>query len=276
MHAMQRLSEGWFSQNPDRARAEKFFLTWTPVWMALMALMMFTGWTRTASDTQLIIHSLLVALPLVVIPALWFPKDIPWYRQYAFKANVYMAVFSFFGNYVGSEYFFDVLGMVYAMPNATTTLDARLVGSGEQTVPVIMYFYTQAYFMTYHTTAIIALRKLMSAARQTPSLASTVLRGVMFLVCVVAVGYAWAWLETRAMANPLMTQTFWYKDMEAMLAWGSLAYATYFLASFPIFFFLDEDGRKPWSLPVTASAGMSASLLTFYFLEVCVVLMRQA
>jgi cycloeucalenol cycloisomerase len=166
--------------------------------------------------------------------------------------------------------------MVYAMPNATTTLDARLVGSGEQTVPVIMYFYTQAYFMTYHTTAIMALRKLMSAARWTPSITSTVLRGVMFVVCVVAVGYAWAWIETRAMANPLMAQTFWYKDMETMLAWGSLAYATYFLASFPIFYFLDEDTRKPWSLAMTASAGMSASLLTFYFLEVCVVLMRQA
>ena len=28
---------GWFSANPDRARAERFFLAWTPVWMALMA-----------------------------------------------------------------------------------------------------------------------------------------------------------------------------------------------------------------------------------------------
>jgi cycloeucalenol cycloisomerase len=276
MQVNQRLSEGWFSDNPDRARAEKFFLAWTPVWMALMALMMFTGWTRTASDGQLILHSLLVALPLVLIPALWFPNDIPWYRQYAFKANVYMAVFSFFGNYVGSEYFFDVLGMVYAMPNATTTLDARLVGSGEQTVPLIMYFYTQAYFMTYHTTAILVLRRLMSAVKRPKSGASHLWRGVIFLVCVVAVGYAWAWIETRAMANPLLTQTFWYKDMDAMLAWGSLAYATYFLASFPIFYFLDEDARKPWSLAVTASAAMSASLLTFYFLEICVVLMRQA
>ena len=102
------------------------------------------------------------------------------------------------------------------------------------------------------------------------------MQGGAFLLCVIVVGYAWAWIETRAMANPLMTQTFWYRDMEAMLAWGSLAYATYFLASFPIFYFLDEDRENPWSLAVTASAGMSASLLTFYCLEACVVLMRQS
>ncbi|MGH8646606.1 MAG: hypothetical protein ACREX4_19970 [Gammaproteobacteria bacterium] len=65
-----------------------------------------------------------------------------WHESYWFKANLYLFVFGFFGNYFGSEYFFDVLGMVYVYPSATTTLDSALLGSGGQKVPLIMYFYT--------------------------------------------------------------------------------------------------------------------------------------
>ena len=46
----------WFSANPDKAWVEKFFLLYSPVWMASMAMMMFTGWDKTWGDGALLLH----------------------------------------------------------------------------------------------------------------------------------------------------------------------------------------------------------------------------
>ena len=251
----------WFSDNPDKAWIEKFFLMYTPVWMALMALMMVTGWAQSVGDKVLLIHAAIVALPILIIPALLNSRKsaTPWHESYWLKANIYLFVFGFFGNYFGSEYFFDVLGMVYHYPNASTNLDSALLGSGEQRVPLIMYFYTHAYFMTYHATANIVLRRLRNL---------NIPGGIaLFPVMVFAVGYVWAWAETRAMANPMLAESFYYQDMARMLAYGSAIYAIYFIASFPIYYRIDERRGQSWSLWVTASAGMAASMLTFYMLD---------
>ena len=254
------MSAGWFSPNPDKAWVEKFFLLYSPVWMASMAAMMLTGADKSWSDGALLAHALATALPVLLVPMLLARRlgAGRWRDSYWLKANLYLFVFGFFGNYFGSEYFFDVLGMVYHYPNATTTLDATLVGSGTQAVPLIMYAYTHVYFMTYHATANIALRR----ARALP------LPGwLVFPVAVLVIGYAWAWLETKAMANPLMAGSFRYENMEAMLAYGSAIYATYFVASFPIWFFLDERPERGWTLAQAAAGGLSASMLTFFMLD---------
>ena len=248
----------WLSEDKDKAWAEKFFMIYTPIWMALMALMMFTGWVYTFTDLQLLIHAAIVFLPLFVIP-LFLRKDsgVPWHQSYWFKANLYIFVFSFFGNYFGSEYFFDVLGMVYNFPHATTNFDASLLGSGEQRVPVIMYAYTQAYFITYHTSAIIVMRRVMNSKLP--------MKAALFLPLAFIVGYMWAWMETKAMANPLIQASFYYEKMDIMLAYGSIIYATYFIASFPIFYYLNE--KTKWDNWKVIAGGMSASMLTFYLLD---------
>lgn len=251
----------WFSPNPDKAWVEKFFLAYSPVWMASMALMVLTGWGQQWGDTALLAHAFATALPALVVPMLLAPRfgDRPWHDSYWLKANLYLFVFGFFGNYFGSEYFFDVLGMVYSYPNATTTLDAALVGSGAQTVPLIMYCYTHVYFMTYHATANIALRRLGSLPLPGMRL--------IFPLLVFVIGYAWAWMETKAMANPLMADSFYYQHMGRMLAYGSAIYATYFIASFPIYYFIDETRERRWGLLQTAAGALSASMLTFYMLD---------
>lgn len=249
----------WFSSDKDKAWAEKFFLIYSPIWMALMGIMMLTGWVSSFSDTALLIHACLVALPLILIPALLRKNisNIKWHESYWFKANLYIFVFNFFGNYFGSEYFFDVLGMVYHYPNVTTNLDSSLLGSGKQTVPLIMYFYTQAYFITYHTSAVLVLRRFMNSSAPAKTL--------LFLPLVFIVGYLWAWMETKAMANPLMASSFYYEKMDIMLAYGSIIYATYFIASFPIFYFINENVK--WDNFKVIAAGLSASMLTFYMLD---------
>lgn len=254
-------SSRWFSPNPDKAWVEKFFLIYSPVWMASMAMMMFTRWDKTWDDTALLLHGFLTALPVLLVPALLAKRYSTqrWQDSYWLKANLYLFVFGFFGNYFGSEYFFDVLGMVYIYPNATTNLDAALLGSGKQTVPLIMYFYTHVYFMTYHATANIALRRLKNLGL--PAM------WLLFPLFVFLIGYAWAWMETKAMANPMMASSFYYERMDRMLAFGSAIYATYFIASFPIYYFLDEDPKRRWTLLQTTAAGLSASMLTFYMLD---------
>lgn len=253
----------WFSDNPDRAWGEKFFLFYSPVWMLSMGLMMLTGWDKSFSNGQLLVHAATIVAPMLVLP--WWLDPLrgqrPWLQSYWFKANLFMAIFSVFGNYVGSEYFFDVLGMVYSYPNASTTLDTALVGEGTQTVPLIMYFYTHAYFMTYHTTAVLVLRRFMTSGLP--------LRGALFLPLAFVVGYCWAWMETKAMANPLMATSFYYNKLDAMLAYGSLIYATYFVVGFPVFYFMDENRHKPWSLTIACSAALSTSMLVFYLLDLC-------
>lgn len=255
-------ARGFFSGNRDKAWVEKFFLLYSPLWMASMAFMMLTGADKRWSDTALLIHAFATALPVLLVPMLLARRytDRPWHDSHWFKANLYLFVFGFFGNYFGSEYFFDVLGMVYRYPQVTTTLDSSLVGSGRQTVPLIMYAYTHVYFMTYHVTANIALRRLRQL--RLPA------KGLWFALFVCLIGYAWAWMETRAMANPLMATSFYYQKMELMLRYGSAIYATYFIASFPIYHFLDEREDRRWSLWQTAAAALSASMLTFYLLDV--------
>ncbi len=262
----------WFSENPDKAWAERFFLIYSPIWMLSMAVMMLTGWDKTWGDIALLLHGASIALPLFLVPFIVslsrtrrrnntsFIDEV--LNSYWFKANLYIFIFGFFGNYIGSEYFVDVLGMIYNYPNATTTLDATLVGHSNQPVPVIMYFYTHAYFMTYHTTAIILLRRIMNSGIP--------LAGLLFMPLTFTIGYCWAWVETKAMANPLMATSFYYENMEAMLAYGSIIYTTYFIGSFPIFYFIDEKPTTRWDITKVIAAGLSASMIVFYLLELCV------
>jgi cycloeucalenol cycloisomerase len=74
-------------------------------------------------------------------------------------------------------------------------------------------------------------------------------------------------METRAMANPWVESQFYYKDMERMLAYGSLFYSLYFVASFPIFYQLDERLEANWSLPITVAAASTASLIMIFLLD---------
>jgi len=252
----------WFSDNPSKAWGEKFFLVYSPMWMALMASVMGFGITDQIGEWGFMAIGIAVAAPLLLVPA-FIRDERPigrrWYQTYWFKANLYIGIFNFAANYFGSEYFFDVLGMVYDYPMIQLNLDATLVGSGEQHVPLIMYLLTQAYFLTYHTTAVVVLRRIRTSRLPVGKM--------MWPVLLFAVAYSWAWMETKAMANPWIESQFYYKDMERMLAFGSLFYSLYFIASFPIFYNLDEGRDTSWSLTKTAAAGLSASMIMLFLLD---------
>lgn len=252
----------WFSENPSKSWGEKFFLVYSPVWMALMASVMGFGITDQIGEWGFMAIGIAVAAPLAVAPAILRDERSigrRWYQTYWFKANLYVGIFNFAANYFGSEYFFDVLGMVYDYPMIELNLDATLVGSGEQRVPVIMYLLTQAYFLTYHTTAVIVLRRIRTSGLPMGPL--------LWPILLVVVAYFWAWMETKAMANPWIESQFYYTDMARMLAYGSLFYSLYFVASFPIFYNLDEHRDTSWSVTKTAAAALSASMIMLFLLD---------
>ena len=252
----------WFSENPSKAWGERFFLLYSPVWIAMIGLVMALGVTDRVGEWGFLAIGLAVALPLVVVPALIRNETSlgrRWYETYWFKANLYIAIFSFAANYFGSEYFFDILGMVYNYPMIELNLDSALVGSGEQRVPIMMYLLTQAYFMTYHTAAVVGLRRMRTSRIPFAKM--------LWPAFVVVVAYLFAWLETRTMANPLIESQFYYKDISRMLAYGSIFYALYFIPSFPIFYQLDETRNSSWSLRMTAAAACTAALSMLLLLD---------
>ncbi len=63
---------------------------------------------------------LAAALPCVALPALLHgshEKGKPWHQQYWVKANVWIAIFSFIGNYFWTHYFYQLLGAEYTFPS---------------------------------------------------------------------------------------------------------------------------------------------------------------
>ena len=259
----------WFSANPDRAWAEKFFLLYVPVWIALMVgANVIDGDFLNRGDAVLIPFSLVVALPYALVPAILRRKRNPggrWYRSYWFKSFLYVLVFQLLCNYFICEYFFDVLGMVYDFPGLKITFDSALVGSGTQTVPVIMYPLTMATYMTYHTTATVVLRRVT-----TSQLAAKRWRKIaLFVLLVLALSYFWAWTETRTFANSAIEGNFRYVNRRAMLAWGSMVFGLMFLPSFPAFFFLDEEEGKRWSVGKAIVAALGAAMIALFLTDIC-------
>lgn len=63
---------------------------------------------------------LLTASPLVVLPIM-FPGKVdrgkPYTSRFWVKANIWLAIFGFVGNYFWTHYFFHVLGAAYTMPS---------------------------------------------------------------------------------------------------------------------------------------------------------------
>lgn len=246
------------STQPSRAAAERFVLLYTPVWIALVGTVMLGGLYRGWSDPAYMVFGLAAALPLVLVPWLWpSPPDRgkPVWETSWFRMNLWVAILVWFGSYFGSEYFFDVLGMRYAF-STSWNLDAALVGSGRDEVPLFLYPLTQAYFMTYHVGMSVAYRWLCERGSL-----GRVGRAVLVLVLAYAVAFA----ETFFMAIPALQDVFTYPDRSRMLLVGSLFYASYFVISLPIFVRIDEE--RPWTLGQTIGSSLAACMGVLILLD---------
>lgn len=170
-----------------------------------------------------------------------------------------IGIYAIVGSYFGSEYFFDVLGMEYRYPQLDWNLDAVLLGSGAQRVPLILYGSAHFYFLTYHTGAVILMRRVRTSALGR-------LPGAWPLTVLLA-AYGFAWAETFFMAGGAIAEQFAYKDLARMLRWGSLYYALYFVVSFPMVYRLDERPGEDWPLRRVAVEALAAGMLLLFLLD---------
>ena len=250
----------WFSANPDKAWGEKFFLAYSPVWMAAFGVYQRSRFGDHLGDVGNLFVTLAIFVPVWLVPALVHdPAPRRWYETYWFKFNVWILVYSAIGSYFLSEYFFDVLGMVYNYPHLHWTLDSALLGSGKQVVPVIMYLHAHYFFVTYHTTAVVVMRRIRTSRLNVHPLVGAVV--------VAVTAWFWARAEIALTTAPSLADQFRYEDLAWALRWGALVYACYFIVSFPMVARVDEPPDDRWTVGRTIIDALAAGMLTFVLLD---------
>lgn len=242
----------WLSRNPDKAFAEKLYLLFIPVFFAYNALIQRMGWLDAGTAWH-VVHNLGMWLPYCVLLPAWLRRRsvIPWHRSAWFKLNLYMAVWVFYATYFHTEYFFELLGLRYRFPAVTWTFDSALVGPDEASaaashrkVPVGMYLNSIAFFLVYHTAAVVCMRRVRGATLRLGPYA----RRAAWAGIVAATALFFAWAETRLYITGDAEANVWYVDLARMLRLGSLFYVLYFVVSFPNAFRLDEEpDAAPWT-----------------------------
>ena len=108
------------SPNPAKRWTECFFLLYSPVWITwcLLILVPFKLYDHLGAWGYMGI-GLLAALPCAILPIFYESKADaakPWAQKYWVKANIWIAIFSFIGNYFWTHYFYTLLGAKYTFP----------------------------------------------------------------------------------------------------------------------------------------------------------------
>ncbi|MBW2500426.1 MAG: hypothetical protein JRF61_24345 [Deltaproteobacteria bacterium] len=263
----------WFSLNPDKAFAEKLYLIFLPIFFVYNGVVQRMGWLD-AGNFWHIVQNLCMWLPYCVLLPLWLRRNsgIAIRDSYWFKLNLWMAVWVFFATYFHTEYFFELLHMRYRFPEVTLYFDSALLGPAEATalaaskkVPVGMYLNTMAFFIVYHTAAVVCMRRVRSMTTDWPR-GSQRLAWVA-IVLVTALFFAWAETFFYFLQEGVATNV-WYENRDAMLRFGSFFYAMYFIVSFPNLYRLDENADGPrWPLSRVAMEGCFVGALTLLLLD---------
>ena len=262
----------WFSVNPDKAWAEKFFLTYVPVFFLYNGIVQGMGWLD-ANNFWHITQNFCMWVPYCVLLPAWLRRDsgVPWQESYWFKFNLYMFVFVFLVTYFHTEYFFELLGLRYRFEDVTLYFDAALVGPDEATaaetwqkVPPGMYLNAVAFFVVYHAVAIVCMRRVRSMTLEFGDTA----RRICWVGIVAVAALFFAWAETRLYITQAASGNVWYVDLDAMLLWGSVFYSMYFLVSFPNVFRMDEEmGDLRWSISRTLLEACAAGAISLLLLD---------
>lgn len=208
---------------PSKYHHELYCWMYTPVWIFCFGCIVvfrlyesFTAWTY-----DIVLGGL--ALPLLLQPIL-YPlgpdKNRPLLQRYSFKANLWISIFSFIGNYWYTHYFFSVLKARYTMP-----------AHNLNRVPIALYFATHFYFSSYHTFSNALLRKVQTTYQP------NALRSLLFASVIAVFSYFTAFMETLTISSyPYYS----FEDRDMAFKLGSAFYGIYFIFSFPMFFKLDD------------------------------------
>jgi cycloeucalenol cycloisomerase len=236
---------------------EVWCLQYSVVWISAMGVVIVTQAYEHFSEWDYMTLMIVLSSPLLLQPFLYpmdAEKTIPLCNRYSFKATVWIAIFSFIGNYWYTHYFYSVLKAEYLFP-------AHRLND----VPICLFLATHFYFVTYHTFANLILRKIETTFQNNR------LRCVYFWSCTLGFSYFTAFMETLTISS---FPYYRFEDRFMAYTLGSAFYGIYFIVSFPAYFSLDEDvgrvpGAKPYTLAQTAMEALGASMLVLCLLDFC-------
>mmetsp|Transcript_3554 Transcript_3554/g.4701 ORF Transcript_3554/g.4701 Transcript_3554/m.4701 type:complete len:312 (-) Transcript_3554:10-945(-) len=212
---------------PSKYAYEKFTTFYSPIWMfcfgIIVVFQLYEDFTATSYNVVCLGLALPFLLQPIILPsALFHSPDAnrPLKERYAFKANIWLAIYSFIGNYWYTHYFYSVLKASYTMPST------RL-----NNVPIAMFFATHFYFSSYHVFSNTCLRKIKT------SFQAGWKRRILYLSTVILLSYFTAFMETLTISSfPYYS----FEDRNMAYSIGSAFYGIYFLVSFPAFLEFDE------------------------------------
>lgn len=222
-----------FSLNESKAWGDKFFLFYAPLWIGYFAFLIGTDYYNGASRLEWTMYGVIMVIPLFAYPLL-FPgkadRNLPITQRYWFKANVWIAIFNYVGNYFWTHYFYNLLGAEY-------TMDTHRINN----VPWLMFLATQAYFTFYHSLTNVFLRLIYTTWPK-----STNTRFICIALFILVWAVFTAFMETYSIQYfPHYT----HKNKFLMYTVGSVFYSIYFVVSFPMFYRLDEHPEEqPWPM----------------------------
>eukprot|EP00934_Nitzschia_sp_Nitz4_P004708 Nitzschia sp. Nitz4//scaffold128_size63911//33271//34285//NITZ4_006222-RA/size63911-snap-gene-0.59-mRNA-1//1//CDS//3329534841//4698//frame0 len=228
---------------PSKRAYEQFVMVYTPFWIFGFFCIVAFGWYEYFDKWSYMQVCVGLALPLllqpILLPSAGFQSPDakrPLWKRYAFKANVWLAMYSFIGNYWYTHCEFHTTGYAachfYSVLKATYTMPAHRLNN----VPLALFFATHFYFSTYHFFSNVLLRKIVTSYR--PGL----LRGVLFVSVVLCFSYFTAFMETLTIsAYP----DYSFEDRDMAMTVGSAFYGIYFIVSFPAFFYFDQHVDDP-------------------------------
>jgi cycloeucalenol cycloisomerase len=219
------------SLNPAKRATEVWFLQYGAFWIFCFAIIIGLGLYRRFDAEHYMIVCVGLALPLLLqpllAPGLTLDDKSPFWERYSTKANAWIAVFAFIGNYWYTHYFYSVLGASYTFPSWDVN-----------GVPIPMFFATHFYFSFYHTLSNCALRRVESAY------CGGIARFLFSSALVGAMSYATAFMETLTISG---FPCYRFEDWHRACTVGSAFYGIYFLVSFPMFRRVDELGTPDTS-----------------------------
>ncbi|XP_078447442.1 cyclopropyl isomerase [Wolffia australiana] len=243
----------WFSSNPSKRWGEVFFMLYTPFWLTLcLGIVVPFKLYERFTELEYLLLGLVSALPSLLLPLVFVGKADKGKLikdRYWVKANLWIMIFSYVGNYFWTHYFFKVLGASYTFPSWKMN-----------DVPHTTFLLTHVCFHFYHVGSNLSLRRLRHSIADLPP----TIRVATEAAWILALSYFVAYLETIAISN---FPYYDFVDRSSMYTVGSLFYAIYFFVSFPMFLRLDEKPGERWDLGRVAIDALGAAMLVTIILD---------
>ena len=238
----------WVAKSGSTRRyVETFFLKYGAFWILCFGLIVGLQWYLWFDKIHYIVVCVGLALPLLLQPLLApgltgdVRDKVPLWSRFSFKANIWIAIFSFIGNYWYTHYFYSVLKAQYTFPSWDFN-----------GVPIAMFFATHFYFTFYHALSNMVIRKVLTSYEYTHS-------RTMFLISVVVLmSYITAYMETLTISG---FTCYTFQDRSMVYALGSAFYGIYFIVSFPMFYRLDSKTSLFQCAMESLATGMMVLLL---------------